>query len=130
VGVVLNHIKTSACPVCQCGVVISEDVEVHNGVVRRHVNGQQWESRDFLCGYGVQWVPNYSREEVYKRCRSDKEISARRAAFLELCDAMDKAVDRFENKDLRNSDRKEAKEKVDSLRWSAEYRTFYANERE
>lgn len=33
-----------------------------------HVNGQQFETRQFKCGRKIVWVPNYSRMEMRAGC--------------------------------------------------------------
>jgi hypothetical protein len=74
-----KHLKTEACPTCGEREVIRETREIESTwfwdltskrKVRRHCNGQEWEEREFLCGYTTQWVPNFSREEQKRTCRT------------------------------------------------------------
>jgi hypothetical protein len=66
----LKNIKTTACPICGCSEIINEYVEVSNFIkpeIKTHGNDTRWEHREFLCGYRVEFQPNYSKEIRSKR---------------------------------------------------------------
>lgn len=60
----LESIKTYACPKCGCLEVIQETLKTSNGVIMQHVNGTKWESRKFLCGQVINYIPNFQSEDV------------------------------------------------------------------
>lgn len=71
----LKSIKTTSCPTCNCDQVIKEEVEITgifgapwNRGVFTHVNGHRWETRQFLCGTTIKYIPNFSGEEFYGKC--------------------------------------------------------------
>lgn len=71
----LKHINITQCPVCGCSTVCRESIEVDSyskkPEIRYHCNGQAWETREFVCGFTVDYVPNFSscqrKEELCKR---------------------------------------------------------------
>lgn len=77
-----RNLKSKKCPVCDADVC-AEGIETVNEwqrtyptlSFRTHVNGQQWEWREFLCGGRVGWSPNFGREEMstWKRCPNAPE---------------------------------------------------------
>lgn len=86
----LRHITTTACPCCGSTDVVSEEME-HNeirGEVRVHCNGERWETRKFVCGHAVSWVPNFSREEVRSACHTSPEIILRNQKREQARDAL------------------------------------------
>lgn len=62
---ILNYVKTSKCPVCGCNIVISEtiDTEIGQERVLEHCHGGRWETRNFICGMTIKYIPNFSREQ-------------------------------------------------------------------
>lgn len=71
----LTFIKTTKCPICGCDVVIREsvDTEYNSSKIRKHVMGGMWEHRQFACGYGISYCPNFRREEIEYDCLFDPE---------------------------------------------------------
>lgn len=105
------YLKVAVCPICSAAPQ-QEGVEVAwtdgGAKVRVHANGQRWEWRQFLCGYRVQWVPNFERvEAVYgHECRSAPESKAKQlkresaaAKLKAFIDALD--VDDAYKRDVR-----------------------------
>lgn len=79
----LNNIKTAKCPLCGCTEVIEESVDISNYnklEILQHCNGARWEHRKFLCGYKVQYEPNFTREVESKNseCCYNPEVVARK----------------------------------------------------
>lgn len=76
----LRFIKTKVCPHCGCNVVISESVEADafGKNILTHCNGGRWETRTFLCGYSVRYIPNFLEEEESGECRFSREYIERR----------------------------------------------------
>lgn len=79
----LKSIKTIQCPICGCTEIIEEKVDVghyNTPEVLQHCNGARWEHRKFLCGYSVQYEPNFSKEIESKNseCCYDPEVIARK----------------------------------------------------
>lgn len=61
----LNSINTIKCPICGCTEIVEESVDISNWSkpeIRQHCNGTRWEHRKFLCGYKIQYEPNFSKE--------------------------------------------------------------------
>ena len=75
----LHFIKTKACPHCGCNVVISESVEpdTFGKNILTHCNGGRWETRTFLCGYRVRYIPNFCEEEESGECKFSREYVER-----------------------------------------------------
>ena len=82
----IRNIKTKACPVCGCAIIVSESVEVDTYCqqVRLHCNGGQWEARRFACGYETRFIPNFYKESKGACCRNDPEILERKRKTEEL----------------------------------------------
>lgn len=61
----LRHISEIACPLCGETQIVAEsiqtDTRLRDGVpeIREHVNGGRWETRQFLCGQELRYVPNF-----------------------------------------------------------------------
>lgn len=83
----LKHIKTNKCPICGCSEVIMESVdrEWNGDGILYHTNGGRWETREFACGYKVQFVPNFGNEKVKKKCALDPGDLEKRKKHLEDC---------------------------------------------
>lgn len=83
----LRHVRTYKCPVCGCTEVVSETIETEFGTnnIRYHANGGRWETREFACGYKVQFVPNFGNETVKKKCALDPGDLEKRKKHLEDC---------------------------------------------
>ena len=75
----LKNITTTACPVCGCTEIVREAIRHSTGYdfvpkIQVHANGGVWESREFLCGKSVSYIPNYHREEFGGTCFYDPEV--------------------------------------------------------
>ena len=73
----MRHLRSGVCQFCGAA---TKSIAV-NGL---HTNGQQFESRTYHCGYGVEWSPNFSRMEVTTTCPKSEEGIA--AALVEARD--------------------------------------------
>lgn len=73
----LTFIKADKCPICGCDTVISESIEANEYGIRVHANGERWESRKFLCGKVVYYVPNYQKELFSGECKNDPAVKER-----------------------------------------------------
>lgn len=108
----LNCIKTVQCPICGCTEIIEESLKVSQigplaPEVYQHSNGTRWESRKFLCGYKVEYEPNFKREvkvessecfhdpEVKERKRKLKEDKEQLIILLEENDISKELIDRI-----------------------------------
>lgn len=98
----LTHVKTNACPVCSETRVVSESVKTSSldrNEILEHAHGGKWERREFLCGYEVEYVPNYREDEKKSPCRRDPIVAERKAkrqialdktlAFIETLEDVD-----------------------------------------
>jgi len=96
----IKHIKTQKCP--HCGALPCRDsVDVDSGLgkIRLHVSGEQFESRDFACGYSVDYVPNFSREQVTGVCDQDPRVQAIRARRDKMRQAAIAVIDKMTTTD-------------------------------
>jgi len=79
----LKFVTTAACPHCECEEVVKEEIGIssypyhQSREIRYHTNGTRWENRQFLCGYELQFVPNYKAEQERHPCTEIKEYRAR-----------------------------------------------------
>lgn len=68
----------------ECGAEVS--AEKWSG--RTHCNGQRFESRTFLCGRVIEWVPNFENFEVETYCKNTPKYlaceKANKEAFQKL----------------------------------------------
>jgi superfamily I DNA and RNA helicase len=88
----LRAIMTHECTECGCNVVVRESIDTsplhgkrNYRVIRTHVNGERWETREFLCGGTVSYVPNYSK--VIRgdgRCQENEEAIKLNAEKLKI----------------------------------------------
>lgn len=69
----LKYVKTKKCPICGCTEVVSESVNTFQHKISVHCNGTEWETREFACGYAVQYVPNFKAEQEVSQCYTIKE---------------------------------------------------------
>lgn len=74
----LKFIKTEKCPVCGCDMVVRESVRSDEYGVLKHTNGGEWETRKFLCGYGISFCPNFNKETEDTKCKYDPKELARK----------------------------------------------------
>jgi len=78
----LKNIKTIKCPICGCKDIIEESIDTNydRAEILQHCNGTRWEHRKFLCGYHVQYEPNFSKEveNKYSECKNNLEVIARK----------------------------------------------------
>jgi hypothetical protein len=80
---ILKYIKTDKCAICGCSTVIEESIKTSdNGTekcIRTHVSGGTWEKRKFLCGFTIEYIPNFMSVEVAKssECCNDPKIVER-----------------------------------------------------
>jgi len=77
----LRNIKTIECPICGCTDIIEESVDTNyygKSEILQHCNGTRWEHRKFLCGYHVQYEPNFSKEaeNKFSECKNSPEVIA------------------------------------------------------
>ena len=64
----LEHLTKESCLHCEARTTaITQRIQ--------HCNGQWFESREYECGYRIEFVPNFNREEVKNNCR--KSVSYR-----------------------------------------------------
>lgn len=86
----LKHIKTNKCPICGCSEVIMESVdrEWNGDGILYHTNGGRWETREFACGYKVQFVPNFGHEKVRKKCSHDSDELLKKIKHRDDCDKL------------------------------------------
>lgn len=71
----LQYIKMESCPHCKCNTVVREEIAVspYNKELRRHVNGELWEHRKFLCGFTISHIPNFQGAEETSPCTLSQE---------------------------------------------------------
>lgn len=78
----LKNIKTIKCPICGCVEVVSESVDTNYNQteILQHCNGTRWEHRKFLCGYHIEYIPNFSKEceNKYSECKNSPEVIKKR----------------------------------------------------
>lgn len=99
-----TNLKTEKCPTCGAEPYM-EGVEVEwgtDGKIMRHVNGQRWEWRQFLCGCRVGWVPNFERSEVLRGhdCRHSPEVRARELKREKAAEQLRKTVESLDVDDV------------------------------
>lgn len=93
----LKSITTTACPICGCTEVEFEGVKLDSeGKVWVHTNGEKREYRKFVCGYSVEYSPNFRRDEFTGKCKNDENLKKRKAqraiaksATLDFIDELD-----------------------------------------
>lgn len=84
----LHHIPDAACPLCGETQIVEESLKTHtrlsDGVpeIREHVNGGRWETRRFLCGQALHYVPNAEHVTLseYAVCTMNAAYHAREQA--------------------------------------------------
>lgn len=108
----LKFIKTDKCPECDCDVVCRERVETDRGKIRTHCNGGHWETREFACGYTVQYVPNYMKEEVLHACNSDLKVLLRQYRIGTLKKELINTINKSE------LDEKDKTRFINAIEWS------------
>jgi hypothetical protein len=72
----LEFIKGDHCPICLTTTVIEEAVEADTftkNKLREHTHGGKWESRKFVCGQRLEYIPNYRETQLSEgyRCHND-----------------------------------------------------------
>ena len=101
---ILQHVVTQKCPHCVCSIVVSETIDVSHGrerAIREHVNGGRWETREFLCGYKVQSVPNFNNNEMTcGQCTSSPEYQAKARKVQEIREKISKLQNELTNLQL------------------------------
>lgn len=82
--VTLRHITTTKCPSCGCDIIVNEHVETEYGTakIRQHTNGGVWEHRQFACGCRIDYIPNFSKENIGRKCTQDPEVLKEKAQKL------------------------------------------------
>lgn len=88
----LKYVKTEKCPICGCSVIVSEYVDNNGNEIRKHTNGQIWETRYFLCGYITRYNPCFSAEEVVSHCSRNPEIIERRNKIKKFAENMEEIL--------------------------------------
>lgn len=75
-----KYLKTVKCPHCGCETVVRESLQTTvtrgQAEVMTHTSGGQWEKRDFLCGFSVEYIPNFQRDELGGYCTRSIEYIA------------------------------------------------------
>ena len=76
-----NKIRTDKCPRCGCSTIVRESVEVSWNLdtdgsrkIWKHTNGDQSESREFLCGCVVSYSPNFCKDIIDVECSKNPKI--------------------------------------------------------
>lgn len=85
----LLFIKTERCPVCGCDIVVKEEIQYSNyenrkNEIREHANGGRWETRRFLCGHEIEYIPNFSKEFCKNKCKHDPDVIMRENKIKEI----------------------------------------------
>jgi hypothetical protein len=84
---ILKFIRTDKCPICGCTEIVEEKIEFsvwgEKREIRRHINGSKWETRKFLCGYEINYSPNFEREEKVYDCIYNPEIKKQKQIINE-----------------------------------------------
>jgi len=73
-----------SCPDCGCSVVVCERKDVFNGKIRQHVNGGKWDSRTFLCGRTLAWIPNFDKVQLKDQCTYREEYKECKAKLAHI----------------------------------------------
>lgn len=80
----LRHNKTTSCPTCGCTTVVCESLQLLSSgrkrkrrIVSVHTNGGKWETREFLCGYSCEYVPNLEKVQDAAPCLDNPEAFER-----------------------------------------------------
>lgn len=110
----IELIKTRRCPTCGAQPVEYKLRQSYDGQVLVHMNGQRWESVKFVCGLVVEWIPNFSREQVseFSRCGEDPAVKTALRAKDDLIDRMVKMIRTAEGVDVQTQDNL-----IDSFSW-------------
>lgn len=92
-----QHLKTERCPHCgseAVGDFYEVSVYLKPPQINVHVNGQRWETRKFLCGLQIQWVPNFTREveSEYHACQNSAVVIKKNKKRAELAERLLKAT--------------------------------------
>lgn len=74
----LKSIKQTQCKVCGAPTVAERVHTDQRGKILTHVNGGQWETREFGCGSWLEFVPNFERAEVRRQCPHEPSEKERR----------------------------------------------------
>ncbi len=72
-AVEIKNLTATKCPVCQCDTIVAESLKVsfnHTSILT-HTNGERWETRTFLCGASVEYIPNYGGHTQTAKCHRD-----------------------------------------------------------
>lgn len=92
----LDFIKETACPICGCNVVISEEVEFDKKTQKytQHCNGGKWERRTFACGQRLSYCPNFSKTEFDKAspCANDQQYQEKKQRTKALIEQLNSIV--------------------------------------
>lgn len=103
----LAHITIDNCPTCHAPTARDErDIAGTFGGKRellQHVNGQYFESRTFVCGAQVEWVPNYEKLEWRLGCPEAPPLVEYRRHVQQLSAHLTEIV---EHSSLSEGDRK------------------------
>lgn len=70
-----------------------------------HCNGGQWETRKFLCGYEVSFIPNGNIEERTGQCKNDSVRLKRKQQISDFQHAILEFIRNYEDipDDIRSS---------------------------
>lgn len=67
----LKFLKSKCCPICGATQIIGETIKSSNFKIDTHCNGTQWETRTFICGQKVEFIPNFNKDinSDYETCK-------------------------------------------------------------
>ncbi len=106
-------IKTRVCPHCGDSQIVRQGVEVgYDRKIRVHCNGERWEFLEFSCGLRINWIPNFSNEELVFECRNEpmfkEQMVIKQKLIADLCETI---------RTRKGIGQKFRDELVDSLTW-------------
>lgn len=95
----LRFIRDLVCPVCGCTTIVAESIRTDpmNMRLLTHVNGGLWESRQFLCGQVLEYIPNFERTQLsgHRVCTNNvtykleqKQIDESKALLIQFIDSL------------------------------------------
>jgi len=85
----LKQLHYKACPVCGARVVSEAQRS-------QHCNGEWFETVSFECECRIAWVPNFSREQVERKCPEHPEEKGKIAKQEVAMDKLKRYVKRLD----------------------------------
>jgi hypothetical protein len=102
----LKFLKTEKCPTCGCSTIISESIkaEMDTQKLSTHCNGELWETREFLCGCVINYIPNFQKEVVnkYYHCQNDPDIIKNEKELKKVKNEINKIMENQKNSYVLN----------------------------